>query len=154
MLKQPLERDRAESSCISVLALAATLDLPGMPRHLASSGFHLRSHLRARLMMETQVAGKYDIFTKPQAPAAKLRAEQWYQLRDIIRWIRPTEDLAHDCAGVYMCMCIQYTVCVCIYIYICKTMQYVLMSCIYVYVVNHVVSYSVIIYNVRQDSTI
>ena len=106
--------------------------------------------------METQVAGKYDIFTKPQAPAAKLRAEQWYQLRDIIRWIRPTEDLAHDCAGVYMCMCIQYTVCVLysvcmyVYIYICKTIQYVLMYCIYVYVV----SYSVIMYNVRQDSTI
>ncbi|CAE7841271.1 unnamed protein product [Symbiodinium necroappetens] len=62
VLKQPLERDRAESSCISVLALAA---------------------------------GKYDIFTKPQAPAAKLRAEQWYQLRDIIRWIRPTEEQLH-----------------------------------------------------------
>ena len=35
VLKQPLERDRGESSCISVLALAATLDLPQMPRHLA-----------------------------------------------------------------------------------------------------------------------
>jgi len=62
VLKQPLERDRGESSCISVLAL---------------------------------VAGKYDIFTKPQAPAAKLRPEQWYQLRDIIRWIRPTEEQLH-----------------------------------------------------------
>ena len=56
--------------------------------------------LSARLMIETQVAGKYDIFTKPQAPAAKLRPEQWYQLRDIIRWIRPTEDLTHGFSRV------------------------------------------------------
>ncbi|CAE7563736.1 Cnga4, partial [Symbiodinium pilosum] len=63
VLKQAPERDRAESSCISVLAL---------------------------------VTGKYEIFTKPQAPQAKLRPEQWYQLRDIIRWINPSEEQMHS----------------------------------------------------------
>eukprot|EP00434_Breviolum_minutum_P041264 symbB.v1.2.036706.t1/scaffold5240.1/size29455/4 len=58
VFKQQGERDRAESSCISLLAL---------------------------------ITGSYEIFTKPQAPTNRLRQEQWYQLRDIIRWIQPTK---------------------------------------------------------------
>ena len=43
-----------------------------------------------RSLGPAQITGSYDIFTKPQAPANRLRREQWYQLRDIIRWIQPT----------------------------------------------------------------
>lgn len=62
VFKQQGERERAESSCISLLAL---------------------------------ITGSYEIFTKPQAPANRLRPEQWYQLRDIIRWIQPTHAQLH-----------------------------------------------------------
>lgn len=63
VFKQQGERDRAESSCISLLAL---------------------------------ITGSYEIFTKPQAPTNRLRREQWYQLRDIIRWIQPTKAQLHS----------------------------------------------------------
>lgn len=62
VFKQQGERERAESSCISLLSL---------------------------------ITGSYEIFTKPQAPANRLRREQWYQLRDIIRWIQPTHAQLH-----------------------------------------------------------
>ena len=42
-------------------------------------------------MLAAEITGNYEIFTKPQAPANRLRREQWYQLRDIIRWIQPTQ---------------------------------------------------------------
>eukprot|EP00913_Durusdinium_trenchii_P035467 g33192.t1 len=62
VFKQQGERERGESSCISILAL---------------------------------VTGSYEMFTMPQNPTNRLRREQWYQLRDIIRWIQPTQDQLH-----------------------------------------------------------
>mmetsp|Transcript_57274 Transcript_57274/g.133948 ORF Transcript_57274/g.133948 Transcript_57274/m.133948 type:complete len:1188 (+) Transcript_57274:58-3621(+) len=62
IFEQEAERDRAESSCYSILAL---------------------------------LAGRYDTFTGPQAPNAKLQQHQWHGLQAIIDWITPTVDQVH-----------------------------------------------------------
>ncbi|CAK9084005.1 Potassium voltage-gated channel protein eag (Ether-a-go-go protein) [Durusdinium trenchii] len=62
IFEQPLDRDRAESSCISILAL---------------------------------IANRYEIFTRPQEPSARLRRQQWEQLQEVISWVRPTTDEVH-----------------------------------------------------------
>eukprot|EP00435_Cladocopium_sp_Y103_P040768 s901_g11.t1 len=59
IFEQPLERDRAESSCICTLAL---------------------------------IHNRYDIFTMPQPPSAKLLEKQWQILQTIITWVEPTYD--------------------------------------------------------------
>lgn len=62
IFEQPLERDRAESSCICTLAL---------------------------------IHDRYDIFTMPQPPSAKLLEKQWQILQTIIRWVEPTYEKIH-----------------------------------------------------------
>ncbi|CAK9008195.1 Potassium/sodium hyperpolarization-activated cyclic nucleotide-gated channel 4 (Hyperpolarization-activated cation channel 4) (HAC-4), partial [Durusdinium trenchii] len=62
VFEQNAERDRAESSCLSILAL---------------------------------LKDRYDIFTKPQAPNVKLRAEQWHELQELVRWIEPDFEQIH-----------------------------------------------------------
>ncbi|CAJ1448056.1 unnamed protein product [Effrenium voratum] len=62
IFEQPMERDRAESSCICTLAL---------------------------------LFDRYDIFTHPQPPGAKLRPDQWQMLQRTIKWAQPTDDQVH-----------------------------------------------------------
>ncbi|CAE7949883.1 unnamed protein product [Symbiodinium sp. KB8] len=62
LFEQADERDRAESSCLSTLAL---------------------------------VGGRYEAFTKPQAPKELLLASQWDELEAIVRWIDPTPNQVH-----------------------------------------------------------
>lgn len=51
--------------------------------------------LFSALEIEIEVTGSYEMFTMPQNPTNRLRREQWYQLRDIIRWIQPTQAAFH-----------------------------------------------------------
>ena len=62
VFEQAAERDRAESSCISLLAL---------------------------------LHNRYDIFTEPQAPAVRLRADQWKELQGIVKLISTTHSQVH-----------------------------------------------------------
>ncbi|CAK9096317.1 unnamed protein product [Durusdinium trenchii] len=62
IFEQPVERDRAESSCMCTLAL---------------------------------IHNRYDIFTMPQPPAAKLLEKQWQILQHIVKWLQPTNEKIH-----------------------------------------------------------
>ena len=117
IFEQPMERDRAESSCICILAgNAPPFSLGARNSRLGSTGNAgaACSHFwfpgtktcvpslvfsQARMIFATFGRGtlallfdRYDIFTHPQPPGAKLRPDQWQMLQRTIKWAQPTDE--------------------------------------------------------------